>query len=361
MRVALVSPYALSVYGGVQEQVLAMSRELGARGAEVLILAPDATDTATYDTPARVLTLGRRLLVPANGSRAPVTLSPSAGARARVALQTFRPDVVHVHEPVAPVLSYGALRAHAFPTVGTFHRGGGGPAYVLARPLLRRLVANLDRAVAVSDAAAATIDREVGVTARVLFNGFETDRLRAFPREHTAPPTVLFVGRLETRKGVATLVAASRLAGGRWRTVIAGDGPDRRALEGGAPSSVTFLGAVSDEEKRRWLRRADVVVAPSVGGESFGLVVLEPMAAEVRVVASRIDGYVEAAGGCATLFTPGDPDALASAIVTALAHDDAAIARARAHAETWSMARLVDLYEAEYDEARRTFADRHVA
>lgn len=356
MRVALISPYALSVHGGVQEQVLAMSRELGRRGASVLVLTPDAADTATYDTPARVVTIGRRALVPANGSRAPITVSRGAPSLARRALATFAPDVVHVHEPVAPLLAYGVLHAHEYPTVGTFHRGGGGPAYTLTRPLLQRLVRGIDRAVAVSDAAARTIESAVGLTPRVLFNGLETDRFREFTREHTTPPTVLFVGRLEHRKGAETVVRAARLAGGRWRTVIVGDGGDRSTLAAGAASSVTFVGAVSDEEKRRWLRRADVVVAPSLGGESFGLVVLEPMAAEVRVVASRIEGYVEAAGGCATLFAPGDADALASAIVTALARDDDAVARARAHAEAWSMSALVDAYEEEYAAARETFS-----
>lgn len=356
MRVALLCPYALSVHGGAQEQVLAMSRELAARETTLLVLAPDGADTAHYDTPARVLTIGRRALVPANGSRAPITLSPHAPHLARRALATFAPDVVHVHEPVAPLLGYGVLRAHEYPIVGTFHRGGGGPAYTLTRPLLRRLVRGIDRPVAVSEAAARTIEDAVGVRARVLFNGLETERFRAFPREHTTPPTVLFVGRLEHRKGAETLVRAARLAGGRWRTVIVGDGGDRAALEAAAPPTVTFVGAVDDEEKRRWLRRADVVVAPSLGGESFGLVVLEPMAAEVRVVASRIDGYVEAAGGCATLFTPGDADALASAIVTALARDDEAVARARAHAEAWSMSALVDRYEEEYAAAREQFS-----
>jgi len=105
-----------------------MSRVLSARGADVLVIVPDARDHTAYDTPAKVVRLGPRLSMPANGSRAPLTLSPVAALRAKDAVTFFRPDIVHVHEPFAPLLAWSTLLAHEYPTVGTFHRSGDGPA-----------------------------------------------------------------------------------------------------------------------------------------------------------------------------------------------------------------------------------------
>ncbi|HTT59897.1 MAG TPA: glycosyltransferase family 4 protein [Acidimicrobiales bacterium] len=361
-RVALVSPYALSVYGGVQEQVLAMSRVLSARNHDVLILAPDASDLTHYDTPADVERLGRMVSVPANGSRAPLTLSPGASFRARRALESFAPDVVHYHEPFAPLLSWVSLRAHAYASVGTFHRAGSGPALRFGAPVIRSLAKGLDVAVAVSDAAAATIASVTGSECEVLFNGFETERFVTSPRERSVEVVLLFVGRLDLRKGVATVIEATRehnSRGGRpWRLVIAGDGPDRPRLEALAAHDgrVVFLGRVTDAQKRSWLRRVHVLVAPSTHGESFGLVLLEAMASETLVVASDIHGYREAAGGHANLFHPGDARALEQAIELALAEEsEQRIQSARAYAEDWSMTKLVEEYETRYERARERF------
>ena len=361
-RVALVSPYALSVFGGVQEQVLAMSRELARRGDDVLIVAPDASDHATYDTPARIERCGHLLSLPANGSRAPLTLSPWASRRAHEAVRAFRPDVVHFHEPFAPLVGWATLRAHDAPSVATFHRSGDGPALRLTGPLQRLLAKSLDESVAVSDAAASTILRAARVTARVLFNGFEIDRFAAHPRERGDEIVVVVLGRLEERKGTQWAIRAVRThnehSSDRWLLVVLGDGPQRAALTqlaDGDPS-IVFLDAVDDEQKRSWLRRANVVVAPATRGESFGLVLLEAMASETSVVASDIDGYREAAGGHAYLFAPGDAAALEAGIVSALADETPQrVAAARAYAAGWSMRTLMDEYEAVYERAREHF------
>jgi phosphatidyl-myo-inositol alpha-mannosyltransferase len=361
-RVVLVSPYALSVFGGVQEQVLAMSRVLSARGRDVLIVAPDASDTTHYDTSAKVLRLGPRWSLPANGSRAPLTLSPVASSRARAAIESFRADVVHFHEPFAPLIGWSSLWAHHFPAVATFHRSGDGPALKYGRVLLERLAPRIDVAVSVSNAAAATLRRAVGIESDVLFNGFEIDRFLATPRERT-PDTVLFyVGRLEERKGVASAIEATLTHNARgqgtWRLVIAGDGPDRARLEklAGRNPSIEFLGRVSDEVKRSWLRRVDVQLATSTHGESFGLVLLEGMASETLVVASDINGYRDASNGHATLFTPGDSFSLERAIENALhTANDERRAAASAYAEKWSMNNLVDAYEERYEQAQLIF------
>jgi phosphatidylinositol alpha-mannosyltransferase len=361
-RVALVSPYALSVFGGVQEQVLAMSRELGRRGVEVLVLAPDRDDHATYDSPAVIARFGRRLSMPANGSRAPLTLSPGAAKAARRSLNEFSPDVVHFHEPFAPLLGWAALHAHEYPSVATFHRHGAGPALSLTRPLLRNLARGIDVATAVSDAAATTISRAVGISPVVLFNGFETDRFTASPRERGADVVLVCVGRLEERKGVKVAISAVRSHNDRgdsqWRLVVIGDGPERTRLEAlaGHDDSILFEGALADGAKRAWLRRANALLAPALRGESFGLTLLEAMASETAVVASDIEGYRDAAGSCATLFRAGDADDLERAVSEALRTEtEHGLARAREHAQRWSMARLVDAYFDLYSHAAGIF------
>ena len=361
-KVAICSPYALDVFGGVQEQTLAMSRTLESRGIRVLVVAPASRGSADFETPATVRTFAPVTSVPANGSRAPLALSPLSAWRASEAIEAFSPDVVHLHEPFAPLLAYRALRRHRAPTVGTFHRAGSGPAYTYTRALLRWLSQGLDDVVAVSASAASTLHDEVGLRADVAFNGFETERFREFPRSTVEGRTnVLFVGRLEERKGVLSVLEAARVMTSDapdWRFTIAGDGPlraevQRRANEIG---SVDVLGAVSDETKRRLLRRADVVVAASIGGESFGMVILEPMAAEAPVVVSDIDGYREAAAGHGVLYSPGDAHALVTALRVARRDVDAdAIAAARAHAERWSMSALMDLYGDHYERAVLAF------
>jgi phosphatidylinositol alpha-mannosyltransferase len=361
-RIVLVSPYALSVFGGVQEQVLAMSRVLSQRGDDVLVVAPDSHDVEKYATPAKVVRLGPRLSVPANGSRAPLTLSPMASRRAKEVVAAFQPDVVHLHEPFAPVLGWATLWAHQFPTVGTFHRSGDGPAMRYGAPVIRALSRRLDVAVAVSLAAAETLKRAVGMDSEILFNGFEAERFVASARERSVETVLFYVGRLEERKGVGTLIEATREHNARgakpWRLVIAGDGRDRNRLEALAAHDprVVFLGRVSDAQKRSWLRRVHALVAPSSHGESFGLVLLEGMASETLVIASDITGYREAAGGHATLFHPGDAHSLELAVESALREESEERTRsAREYSEHWSMTKLMDEYDGRYELARQRF------
>lgn len=365
MRIVLCCPYALSVFGGVQEQVLAMSRELAARGHEVLVVAPDESDHSPHDTAATIARFGRLSILPANGSRAPLTLSGRASRAARATIASFDPDVVHYHEPFAPRIGYAALRSHRWPSIATFHRSGEGPAVTLTRPLLRRLATGIDASAAVSDLANETAIAACGLRSTVLFNGFDMVRFQAFPRRSPTPPVLVTVGRLEERKGVATAIDAVMLHNAqvgepeRWRLLVIGDGDQRLALERRAQSPlISFLGAVSEPEKRRLLRSASVALCPALYGESFGLVVLEAMASEVPVVASDIPGYAAAASRHATLFRVGDAADLERAIQQALVTTPEAIEGARAHAAAWSMASLVDHYEGLYEAAKIAFAAR---
>jgi phosphatidylinositol alpha-mannosyltransferase len=273
---------------------------------------------------------------------------------------TLRDGVVHVHEPFAPVASYDLLRQHRRPTVATFHRGGGGAAYVLGRPVIRRLRHGIDVAVAVSATAAATAVAGTGLRPEVLFNGIELDAVDAAVPTTTAAPTILFVGRHEERKGLAVLLEALGAIDLPIVCWVLGDGPQTEALQRrfASDTRIEWLGARDDAEKQSRLRGADVLCVPSLGGESFGLVPLEGMAARTAVVASDIDGYRQSTAGHATLVAPGDAAALAHVLRTAIERPapDRALEAARAYAAGWSMRALVDRYLELYERAAANFA-----
>ena len=354
-RVAIVCPYALDVFGGVQEQAFGMSRELATRNIEVLLLSPEGGPLLS-ETPAQVERVGRRLSLPANGSKAPITLSLSAARKSARLIDDFNPDVVHIHEPFAPVLAYHEVTRRRRPHVATFHRSGGGPAYSLTRPLLTWLLRGIDARVAVSDAASATLRHATGANSDVLFNGFEMNRFAS--KDRPTRPRVLFLGRLEDRKGLAVLLEAHRTASFEYDLVIAGGGPGLEAAKAQASTSVQVLGPVDDLTKRELLATSSALVAPSLYGESFGLILLEAMASRTPVVASDIEGYAIAAAGHAELFSPGDASDLNRALRSALLATTESREAAYRHAESYSMSRLMDRYLEIYERSLVAFSRR---
>ncbi len=373
LRIALVCPYSLSRPGGVQGQVLGLARELDRRGHGVTVFAPADGPVGAAEGVDLVAT-GRAVALPANGSVAPVSLSVGAVVRAVRTVKSGRFDVVHVHEPFTPGVPYGLLVARGLPPlVGTFHRSGGSPLYSALRPVTRRLVRRYAVRCAVSEAACATAHQALGGHFEPAFNGVELDRYRGVTPWPTDRSTVLFLGRHEDRKGLAVLLAAfERFHADRERSGdgaptpvlwVAGDGPETGALRRLHPDSphLQWLGVISEEEKVRRLVAADTLCAPSLGGESFGMVLLEAMAARTVVVASDIAGYRDAAGGHARLVTPGDAVDLAGALAvecpprhTASPTDlerSTRLDRAYAWASHWSMGRLSEWYENVYASA----------
>jgi phosphatidylinositol alpha-mannosyltransferase len=372
LRIALVCPFSLSRPGGVQGQVLGLARCLRAEGHEATVFAPVDDE---FEPPAgvEVVATGHSVSLPANGSVAPVTVSPLAVRRALRAIRSSNFDVVHVHEPFAPGVPYGLLLGRRLPPlVVTFHRSGGSPFYAALGPLTRRLSRRFMVRCAVSDAARSTAFAAVGGRYEVGFNGIEVSQYQDVSGWPTDRPTILFLGRHEERKGLRVLLEAFDLMGGvrddgdpaplgapvLW---IAGDGPETADLRRRYPESdsIRWLGILSEEEKIRRLVGADVVAAPSIGGESFGIVLLEAMAARTTVVASDIDGYRAASGGRAVLATVDDPEAWAKALTGVLdgslgvVHppDDGPLAGrdgwldgARGWAEHWSMGELARWY-----------------
>jgi len=317
LRVAMVCPYSLSRPGGVQGQAIALTRALVERGHDVVLFAPvDSVD----DRPVGVelVAAGSSVSLPANGSQAPVSLSPRAAWQALRVLGRGDFDVVHVHEPFAPGLPYGLLASSVPPLVATFHRSGPSAWYSLLRPLTRRLAHRFAVRCAVSQAARDTAVVALGGSYEVLFNGIDVARYERAVPWPTKEKTILFLGRHEERKGLDVLLKAfthgpSHTGAVLW---IAGDGPRTEQLRYHLPATqqVEWLGVLSEEEKLRRLAAADVLCAPSRGGESFGMILLGAMAARTLVVASDIDGYRTALGGSGVLVPPNDPDALAAGI-----------------------------------------------
>lgn len=312
MRVGLVCPYDLGRPGGVQDQVIRLSRWLKDAGHTVVTIAPGERDEADF------VSVGPATVVRANGAATPVALSPRVAGRVVEALDGL--DVVHVHEPLMPQVSLAVLRHASKPLVGTFHADVSkvaGLAYTLGRPVTRRWIESLDVITAVSPIAARVVEFTNRV--RVIPNGIDVD---AYGPGVKDPQSVVFLGRDDPRKGLSVLLGAwphvRRDHPGATLTVV---GADQR---GEPVPGVVFLGRVTESEKRRALASAAIYCAPNLSGESFGIVVAEGMAAGCAVVASGLPAFSRVVGDAGVLVAPGDEKGLAAAITTLLDDPDRA-------------------------------------
>ena len=320
----MVCPYSLSIPGGVQSQVLGLARHLRRGGHEVRVLAPcDGPPPEPFVTP-----LGDSLPTSANGSMAPLAPDPAAALRTLRVLRDEAFDVIHVHEPLAPGPSVTTVTLHVAPTVGTFHAAGRSSGYRVLAPVLRRLLDRIDERVVVSKDALALVQSHLGGDESdytVLFNGIETAEIRSAPRLPVTRPAILFLGRHEERKGLGVLLDAVRMLDDDVTCWVAGEGPEtnRLKIEYGGDDRIEWLGRITEAEKMTRLRSATVFSAPSLHGESFGVVLVEAMAAGTPVVASSLDGYrnVVTDGVDAVLVEPGDATALAAGLKRVI-HDD---------------------------------------
>ncbi|HVA04861.1 MAG TPA: glycosyltransferase family 4 protein [Acidimicrobiales bacterium] len=371
MRVALLCPYSLSRPGGVQGQVVGLAVALNAAGHDAVVLAPADDDIAVPGLTARSLVrLGHSMSLPANGSVAPVALGPGAALRAVRAVREGGFDVVHIHEPLAPGPNFACLVACAVPKVGTFHRAGKSIAYTLLSPLARALARRLAARCAVSSEARATAQHALGGRYDIIGNGIDLERFASAPGSATSGPTVMFVGRHEERKGLGVLLdAVGRLEPAVSLTVwVAGQGPDTEWLRRRHPPSdrIVWLGRLDDLELAARLAGAHALCAPALRGESFGVVLLEAMAARAAVVASDLPGYRAVVEGHGLLFPPGDVGALASALESVVGDAasgtglcaPAALDAAFRHASQWSMPEVAQRYVAVYE---RVLAESRLA
>jgi phosphatidylinositol alpha-mannosyltransferase len=356
VRIGLVCPYSLTLPGGVQGQVISLARAMRSLGVDARVLGP--CDGPPPD--ASVTPLGDSVPMAANGSVAPIAPDFSCALRTIRALRDEDFDVVHLHEPLVPGPTLTALMFTESPLVGTFHRSGDSGVYPFLRPLARRVLDRLALRCAVSEDALATASDDLGGEYRLLFNGIEIERYAKAVPWPTTGPTILFVGRHEPRKGLAVLLEAMGRLAPDVRLWVASDGPQTAKLRAATTDPrVEWLGRISEEEKARRLRGADVFCAPSLEGESFGVVLLEAMAASTAIVASDLPGYRNVArpGADALLVPPGDVAALAGGLTRALG--DAPLREqletsGECRAARFSMERLAEQYVGIYAQVRAT-------
>ncbi|MFG1634616.1 glycosyltransferase family 4 protein [Pseudonocardia alni] len=345
MRIGIVCPYSLDVAGGVQRHVLDLAAALRTLGHTVEVLAPTTGTAPEFVTPA-----GRAVGVPYNGSVARVAFGPLTRHRTRRWLAAHDFDVLHVHEPTTPSVSALALLDARGPVVATFHTStersralaAFGP---VARPLLERVTARI----AVSATARRVQVEHLGGDATEIPNGVDLARFAHGPALDLPPAVrVGYVGRFdEPRKGMPVLLAALRRVVAdrpdvRLLVVGRGDGDRlRRAAGPGLAGRIDLLGPVDEATKAAALRSVAVFCAPHRGGESFGMVLTEAMAAGAPVLAADLESFraVLDDGRAGALFPPGDAAALAAALTRLL---DDGTARARLAAAGRDRARRYD-------------------
>jgi len=366
MKVGLVSPYDYSHPGGVTSHIRHLAYWLGQLGHEVRTFAPSSRPDAEREI-RDFYRIGRVFRLPMNESVARITLSFHLARRVSEIIDREQFDVLHFHEPLMPALPLTLLRMARAPHVGTFHSfAKSNLGYYYGRPILRPYLKHLDATIAVSAPAREFVRHYFPqLNPRVVPNGVDTERFRPghTPIHHLRDDcvNVLFIGRLEKRKGLRDLLQAygylhERVP--RTRLIVAGDGPLRGMVESFVSSrhlqNVVLAGYVPDEVLPRFHASADIFCAPATGRESFGIVLLEAMAAGLPVVATEIPGYqaVVEAGVDSLTVRPKSPLELGTAL-TVLARDpllrqrlgEAGLAKAQRYSWPKVTAKIIEVYQ----------------
>jgi phosphatidylinositol alpha-mannosyltransferase len=325
MKIGIVTPYAYPLPGGVNDHVGSLYRVLRSRGHDVRIIT--SSHGLQKASEGDIIRVGKGFSVPFNGSMGTITLSPTYLAQMRTILERERFDVLHYHEPFVPFLSLVTLTLSTSVNVGTFHAFGGlSISYEFGKRMLGHYAGKLHGRIAVSPAARHFISRYFPGEYKIVPNGVEPGRYqRAVPiaRYRDGVPNILFVGRMEPRKGLIHLLRAFRKLqrdGVRARLLLVGTGPGereaRRYVLTRQLDDVEFLGRVSEAQKAQLFKTADIYVSPATGRESFGIVLLEAMSAGAPIICSDIHGYrgVVRRERDGILVEPGNADALATSI-----------------------------------------------
>jgi phosphatidylinositol alpha-mannosyltransferase len=362
MRIGLVCPYSFDVPGGVQGHVLDVAQVLADRGHYVSVLAPGEEDA---DLPAFVVPAGRSVGIPYNGSVARLSFGPLSYTRVRRWIRAEKFDVLHVHEPVAPSLSMLALIVAEGPIVATFHTSNPKSRALAAfQGMLQPFMEKITGRIAVSELARQVQVEHLGGDAVIIPNGVDTAfyadaaPLPGYPRRGG---TIGFVGRYtEPRKGMAVLLAALELlvpTRPDLEVLVAGAGDPDALMDAAGPrlaGHLRLLGRVGNDEKASMLSSVDVYCAPNTGGESFGMILTEAMAAGAAVVASDLDAFrrVLDNGRCGVLFPVGDAVGLAvvlGALLDAPADRAAMVSRASVAVRRYDWSVVTDQLLQVYD------------
>ena len=340
MRIALVSPYSWTFQGGVNRHVEALAEQFLARGEHVRVLAPwDPPDgltrrlhrssTEAREQPDYLVPLGRTIGIGANGAVSNIVPFPDGLVRMRRELKSGNYDVVHVHEPPAPLISWDASTFRGAPVVGTFHAYSSKamPNHIANLLGARRIFNQLSARIAVSEAAAWTGRRWFGGNYTIVPNGVDVEAAQTGPKASSDELRLLFVGRAEERKGLPVLLAAFQALVEHVPAKLTLIGAEHEEVARGIAdpdllARIETRGKVSDEQLWAALGEADLLVAPSLAGESFGMVLIEAMASGTPPVASAIAGYSDVVtdGVDGVLVPPADPQALGEELL-ALWHE----------------------------------------
>lgn len=312
MKVAIVCPYDWSHPGGVKSHIRGLAGALGRRGVEAQVIAPASASESD------IFVAGKPVPISFNGSIARLCFSPSALSRLKNHLASENFDLIHVHEPAIPSVSMLALAAGRYPAVATFHAAADGSlGYRAAKPVLHSIMNRISIRIAVSTAARALIAKHFPGNYEIVPNGIDFRswaESAADPEVEALKPVALFVGRPEPRKGLNVFVQAMEMVRSVSDVQAVAVGP--RAAD--VPPWMIGTGPVGPDRLPRIMRAADIFCAPSLGGESFGIVLAEAMAAGVPVVCSNLPGYREAAAGAARQVEPGDAVDTARAMTSVL-------------------------------------------
>ncbi|WP_105975787.1 glycosyltransferase family 4 protein [Streptomyces geranii] len=376
MKIGIVCPYSWDVPGGVQFHIRDLADYFIRLGHDVSVLAPADDDTPL---PPYVVSAGRAVPVPYNGSVARLNFGFLSAARVRRWLHDGEFDVLHIHEPTSPSLGLLACWAAQGPIVATFHTSNPrSRAMIAASAMLQPALEKISARIAVSEYARRTLVEHLGGDAVVIPNGVDVDSFAgAKPKPEWQGDTIGFIGRInEPRKGLPVLMKAlPKILAARpaTRLLVAGRGDEEEALEGlpkELRSRVEFLGMVSDEDKARLLRSVDVYIAPNTGGESFGIILVEALSAGAPVLASDLDAFAQVLdqGSAGELFTNEDADALAETAVRLLGDPERRAElreRGSAHVRRfdWSTvgADILSVYETVTDGTTAVAADERTA
>ncbi|MGB3306988.1 MAG: glycosyltransferase family 4 protein [Thermomicrobiales bacterium] len=335
MKIALVSPYSTQQAGGVAEHVAHLRDEFTRIGHDVTVMAPRGNEggLAVRDG---YYGIGRTITIPGNGSKMRLTFDVTLYADVKAIMRQEQFDIVHLHEPLMPVLPYMVLLNSPSVNVATFHAYSGSmPWYSALKPYMSFVLSRLDGRIAVSPPARDFVNSYFEGDYEIVPNGIDVSeygpQVEPFPWANDGIPRILFVGRFdEPRKGFKYLLRAMPLVHQQFpdaRLIVLGSGKQEKfdgIMERYGVTGIEYKGFVSNEDKARYYASCDVACAPSTGNESFGYVVVEPMAAGKPVVASRIPGYASVVTNeqNGLLVEPRDPQSLALGLVRVLSDRD---------------------------------------
>jgi len=337
VKIGLVSPYDFAYPGGVTNHISCLEHYFTQMGHEVKVIAPASKAVPVFGD--RFIPIGKPRPIPASGSIVRITISPWLSSRIKAVLSEENFDIIHLHEPLMPMLCTTVLRLSNTPNIGTFHASGARPWYNFGTPfgklLLKKWFRKLNGKIAVSEPAMKYVNKYFPGYYNIIPNGVDLERFspNVSPIDSfcDGKVNILFIGRLEKRKGLNYLLEAYRRAKQEIpdsRLIIVGPGTrlrgkyQKQVMRSGL-KDVVFVGYVPYDELPRYYKTADIFCTPATGRESFGIVLLEAMAVGTPIVASNIEGYASLVthGIEGLLVPPKDVEMLAQALISLMADE----------------------------------------